>query len=402
MILSNGQYIKLKRQAPSMQGKFLGSGTYSEVREESGYAVKRIQYKYFDSVTREIALIGMCNHDGVIKINQIDYGYIYVRLYMKKYDCNLWEFIKKQRPLKINDIQHIARGIISAVNHIHNVGIIHGDLKPENILLEHIDGQWSPIVCDFGISVLSCEKYHTSKVQTQTYRAPEVDDDKNRIQYTTKIDIWSLGCILFGLAAGDELIKYNHSDDSSEYACGLYKISTSGTRAQRMRLLRAVNKPLAIQRVNELLTQHQKYGFGVMPDAGFIELIASCLLPDHKVRISASQASEMIGIIDDKKYSAPIIPETPIHDISCIVNIPKKIIEQCTMACLRLAEYIYRKFMVKTNDSRREMKYAALFISACIHSGSSVVNNDIEDIIDISVLRSAVALIVITLGGRVV
>mmetsp|Transcript_20591 Transcript_20591/g.19564 ORF Transcript_20591/g.19564 Transcript_20591/m.19564 type:complete len:93 (+) Transcript_20591:365-643(+) len=78
---------------------------------------------------------------------------------------------------------------------MHMKKVIHRDLKPENILLR--DGNVR--ICDFGSSKVIDEKNfkNTPYVVSRYYRAPELILASNH--YSDRIDIWSVGCILFEL-----------------------------------------------------------------------------------------------------------------------------------------------------------------------------------------------------------
>ncbi|MES1902630.1 MAG: Mitogen-activated protein kinase 10 [Paramarteilia canceri] len=79
--------------------------------------------------------------------------------------------------------------IICGLLHLHEHKIIHRDLKPGNIV---VNTKCELKILDFG---LSCQTNNsmTPYVVTRYYRAPEVLIGLN---YTEKVDNWSVGCIL--------------------------------------------------------------------------------------------------------------------------------------------------------------------------------------------------------------
>ncbi|KAK8793948.1 hypothetical protein WA171_003076 [Blastocystis sp. BT1] len=104
--------------------------------------------------------------------------------------------------------------IAEVLSYIHSQHIIHRDLKPENLLLttptpvplteSEVEKAYSPEsitqlrvkVADFGIAREATDMFAMTQVGTPYYIAPEVC--QNRV-YTNKIDMWSLGCILYEL-----------------------------------------------------------------------------------------------------------------------------------------------------------------------------------------------------------
>lgn len=86
---------------------------------------------------------------------------------------------------------HIAKGLKS----LHEKKILHRDLKGANIFIT-ADGQYK--IGDLNVSKVI--KYDFAKTQTGTpyYASPEVWKD---MPYGTKSDMWSLGCVLYEMAA---------------------------------------------------------------------------------------------------------------------------------------------------------------------------------------------------------
>ena len=90
--------------------------------------------------------------------------------------------------------------------------IIHCDLKPENILLRDKSCQTLKVV-DFGSGCKTSEQVYTY-VQSRFYRAPEV---VLRVPYSTKVDMWSLGCIIAELFTGQPLFPGESEQELLEY-----------------------------------------------------------------------------------------------------------------------------------------------------------------------------------------
>lgn len=95
-------------------------------------------------------------------------------------------------------------GIVRGVRAAHRLGIIHRDLKPENVLLAETEAGLVPKVMDFGlVKVLSQEEGDTQTgmmMGTPQYMAPEQIKDASRVD--TRADLFSLGCILYGMVCG--------------------------------------------------------------------------------------------------------------------------------------------------------------------------------------------------------
>ena len=87
-------------------------------------------------------------------------------------------------------------------------------MKPENILLHRESNSTTDVkMIDFGSACLTTQKGF-SYVQSRYYRAPEVILG---IDYSTEIDMWSLGCIVAELYNGVALFPGQDENEMLEF-----------------------------------------------------------------------------------------------------------------------------------------------------------------------------------------
>lgn len=93
--------------------------------------------------------------------------------------------------------------ICHAIKYLHDRKITHRDLKPDNILLASKANETLVKVSDFGLSKLvQNNSVMRTLCGTPLYVAPEVLLTNGRGEYTEKVDIWSLGVVLFTCLSG--------------------------------------------------------------------------------------------------------------------------------------------------------------------------------------------------------
>jgi len=131
---------------------------------------------------------------------------------------DLHRVIQSKQAFTEKHIQVIMCQLLRGLAHLHCAGVAHRDLKPANIL---VNGECRIKVCDFGLARGDMpdqnnddsEAYGvlTEYVVTRWYRAPEVMLlPKN---YTSAVDIWSVGCILCEILGRKPLFPgKNHVD----------------------------------------------------------------------------------------------------------------------------------------------------------------------------------------------
>ncbi|OBA23735.1 Pkinase-domain-containing protein [Metschnikowia bicuspidata var. bicuspidata NRRL YB-4993] len=125
-------------------------------------------------------------------------------------------------------VKFITRQVLEGLKYLHENGILHRDLKADNLLLE-IDGVCK--ISDFGISKRSQDIYSNnaemSMQGTVFWMAPEVIHsmvEEKKQGYSAKVDIWSLGCVMLEMFAGQRPWS-NEAVVSAIYKLGKTKLA---------------------------------------------------------------------------------------------------------------------------------------------------------------------------------
>ncbi len=111
------------------------------------------------------------------------------------------------------DVERIARSLLSVLAHAHARGVIHRDVKPGNVLLT---GAGEPKLADFGLAAATgaAVMAETDSITgTPAYMAPE------QLQETAHLhgpwtDLYALGCVLYGLVAGAPPFSTRNADET--------------------------------------------------------------------------------------------------------------------------------------------------------------------------------------------
>ena len=120
----------------------------------------------------------------------------------------LYNHLIQHGRLPVDKVKRIFTQLVGAVAYVHSKSCVHRDLKLENILL---DKQENVKLCDFGFT----REYESKANCLQTfcgtvcYSAPEML--KAEKYAGEKVDVWSLGIILYALLAGE--LPFDEDDD---------------------------------------------------------------------------------------------------------------------------------------------------------------------------------------------
>lgn len=123
---------------------------------------------------------------------------------------NLYQFIKNNdfQGFSVALTKRFSLQILEALDYMYQFSIVHCDLKPENILLVKPNKSQIKLI-DYGSSCFELERFYTY-IQSRFYRAPEI---MLGIPYTTAIDMWSFGCIVFECLVGVPLFAGENEND---------------------------------------------------------------------------------------------------------------------------------------------------------------------------------------------
>lgn len=122
---------------------------------------------------------------------------------------NVYSYIKAQNyeGFDIDIVRKILIQLMQALLFLHHVksiilkkNIIHCDIKPENVAFKEL-GKSGVKLIDFGSACFYDRKEFTY-IQSRYYRSPEIVLMK---PYDHKIDVWSLGCLIFEIFTGSPL-----------------------------------------------------------------------------------------------------------------------------------------------------------------------------------------------------
>jgi len=204
--------------------KALGQGTWGVVHmatsKKSGQtvAIKKIKSERSEdginfTAIREIKLLREFKHENIIEL--VDCFTTPDNAVCLVYECAVTDLEKilnnKSISLSMADIKQHMFTLLTAVGECHKRWILHRDLKPDNLLFL-TDGTMK--LADFGLArMYGTPKAHLSpQAITLWYKPPELL--LGAYEYSSKADMWSVGCIFAELLLRRPFLQGKQTDIS--------------------------------------------------------------------------------------------------------------------------------------------------------------------------------------------
>lgn len=215
--LGSGHYAVVKEARDRTNGDIVAVKIFHPNKTGSASATDDAKLR------QEMELLLSINHPNIVRfishyVEPINEFSSTTYLVLEKVNSGeLFQRIINKLKLGQSETRAIFKQLLSGLRYLHEKNIIHRDIKPENILLditprtsEHQEqtGPWDHDefdvrvkIADFGLAKFIGElKFTNTLCGTPAYVAPEVLN--NNRNYSTKVDIWLAGVLLYVCLCG--------------------------------------------------------------------------------------------------------------------------------------------------------------------------------------------------------
>ncbi|XP_048517024.1 glycogen synthase kinase-3 beta isoform X3 [Dendroctonus ponderosae] len=189
-------------------------------------------------------------------------------------------YSKSKQTIPISFIKLYMYQLFRSLAYIHSMGICHRDIKPQNLLLDPETGILK--LCDFGSAKhLVKGELNVSYICSRYYRAPELIF--GAIDYTTRIDVWSAGCVLAELLLGQPIFP---GDSGVDQLVEIIKVLGTPTKDQ----IKEMNPNYTEFKFPQIKSHPWQQVFRARTPPEAIELVARLLEYTPSVRITPLEA----------------------------------------------------------------------------------------------------------------
>lgn len=183
----------------------IGRGTYGTVyltenlKTKQKYIIKQLPKRPDNqgvphTTLREISILKNMNNKYIIQMEEAFFSPDTINIVFEQCAMDLQQYITT-KTITIQTIKEFSYQLLCGITYLHSKAILHRDIKPQNILITDIS-QPQVKLCDFGLSrevPIPISGITPTNIVTMWYKPPELLLGG---KITTKLDIWSLGCVI--------------------------------------------------------------------------------------------------------------------------------------------------------------------------------------------------------------
>ncbi|CBH09512.1 protein kinase, putative [Trypanosoma brucei gambiense DAL972] len=207
----------------------------------------------------------------------------------------------------LSRVKCVMQQLFTGVAFLHDHRILHRDIKTSNIL---ISSTGEVKLCDFGLGRHYREGQElTANVVTLMYRAPELHFGIT--DYSYKMDMWSLGCIMAEIFLKEPLFRAEEESRHFAVICDVIGIPTEETFSglykmhEVTRLMRSLKRYNRENTLQQIFSRSNHSGAATLPPSG-MDLLNRILRWNPIDRLSAREALEHKFFHEDP---LPCMPE---------------------------------------------------------------------------------------------
>jgi hypothetical protein len=155
------------------------------------------------AVLKEGRLLARVTHDNVARVHGADVIGGQLGVWMELVEGpTLEDLVRERGSLTEAEAVEIGLQVCSALQAIHDAGVVHQDVKAQNVILDTRASKPRAVLTDFGGGVtrnLASRPDRDPRVATPLYMAPQLFEGG---EPSPRTDVYSVGVLLFFLATG--------------------------------------------------------------------------------------------------------------------------------------------------------------------------------------------------------
>ena len=194
------------------------------------YLLKHINFQILNEEEKENAfneskILFILKHPNIIELKEIFFNKSKNLNLVMDFPSNdnlkdkIQYSIQNKRYFEENTIWEVLTQILIGLNYLHEKGIIHRNLQSRNIFISQDE---LIKITDFNCCYMHNKKMslYQPLITISSYTAPEL---LNKQKFSYKCDIWSVGCIIYEMAAltlpfkSNNEISYNNINNSKDF-----------------------------------------------------------------------------------------------------------------------------------------------------------------------------------------